>query len=162
MKTVSKIIAVIATVIVIAVIVGYIAGIRPYVISSDSMAPKYPKGSLTLINSRIRAEDIAIDDVIGIRVGNSLVFHRVGEIDREAGTALLYGDYQGKDVGTVVELNNSVLLGKEIMTVPGIGNVVGVLIGHGGVIAGVGAAVIALCLIPWERNVGKRKETATE
>ena len=58
-------------------------------------------------------------------------------------------------------MNNSLLLGKEVLTIPEIGGVVSGLIGHGGLMAGIGIVVIILCLVPWERIVRKRKKEQT-
>lgn len=71
-------------------------------------------------------------------------------------TALLYGDLQGSEYGHQVELNNSVLLGREVLTVPGVGAVAGLFVGRGWIVIVMMVFIIA-ALIPWERLIRRRK-----
>lgn len=146
-----RVVAIIAAAIALIFVIAYVIGIRAYVITSDSMAPKYSTNSLTLLNSRARAEEIQVDDVVGVRVGTSLVFHRVGKIDDEEHTALLYGDWDGIEKGQEVKLDNSVLLGKEILTIPYVGGWIEPLRGNAGATWVVAGVIIVLLLFPWEK-----------
>ena len=145
-----------------AMLTAYVFGVRAYIIRSDSMSPKYPKGSLTFLDSRVTAEDIRKDDVIGIKDGNLAVFHRVAEIrtDAETGdrTAVLFGDAEGRAHSSDMALNNSTLLGRELLTIPVIGSVAGALSGKFLPVLLIGAILAVVAAIPWEQ-AGKKKKS---
>ena len=166
MKKAKKAAAVFLFLILSAFLAAYVFGVRAYIIRSDSMAPKYPKGSLAFLDSRVPADDIRVDDVIGIRDGNLAVFHRVAEI-REGGeagdrTAILYGDAKGKAHSSELPLSNSTLLGRELFTLPGIGSAAALLSGKGLYVLLIGAVLLAAAAFPWEklspRSKGAKKD----
>lgn len=96
--------------------------------------------------------------ILGVRVGTSLVFHRVG-VNNEEHTALLYGDWDGIEKGQEVKLDNSVLLGKEILTIPYVGGWIEPLRGHAGVTWVIAGVLIVLLVFPWEKRQKSAEET---
>ena len=85
--------------IVILIIILYLAagapilfGYRPVVVLSGSMEPNYPVGSLTYYRS-IAFDQIREGDAITFRAGESLVTHRVVEIDSAQKLLYTKGDH---------------------------------------------------------------------
>ena len=156
MKT-RRIISVLLALLTAAIIVSFVLGIRPYVLQSDSMSPDYPENSLVFLNSGIRVNDLNPGDVIGVMVDHCLIFHRLDSIrtDPETGekAGFLYGDAQGKEAGREVSLSNSTLIGREVLTVPGIGAFVSLLLDHGTFVWIALLILLFASFIPWEKLV---------
>ena len=68
-----------------------IFGYHPVVVLSPSMEPNYPVGSITYY-SPCSYEDVQTQDAITFKVSNSLITHRVQEIDDSAHTFITKGD----------------------------------------------------------------------
>ena len=157
-----KTVIIVFSILIIVILGGFLAGIRPYILISDSMSPNRPAGSLALLDSRVRPEDLKTDDVIGIRVEGSLVFHRMGEIPEEKNnsseyTVFLYGDSAGKENGTEVTVNAGNLLGREIITIPVLGSVAGVLAGRSALIWLFALLLLIGSFLPWRRLAARAK-----
>ena len=67
-------------VVVIALIAVVIAGYRPYVVLSGSMEPEIRTGSICLIDTGYRYEELKVGDVIAFTNGRISVTHRIHEI----------------------------------------------------------------------------------
>lgn len=66
-------------------------GYRPLVVLSGSMEPTYPIGSIIYYHE-CSFEEIEAGDPVTFRAGNSLVTHRVTEIDEDSRTLTMKGD----------------------------------------------------------------------
>ena len=87
MKTMSKVIQIFTSIIAILVVVMFIlpiaVGIRPFIVLSGSMEPDIKTGSIVYINTNISSYEIVKDDIIGFRLNNQTVTHRVVEVNKE-------------------------------------------------------------------------------
>lgn len=127
---------------VIAIIFVYIAiafpmllGNHPVVVLSGSMEPSYPVGSLTYYHSAT-FDEIQVGDVITFKAVDSLVTHRVKEINDLSRTFITKGDNnETQDIKPVEEsdfvgktstfaipyLGYAVSYGRNIVTIIGMG-----------------------------------------
>lgn len=107
-----------ALLLVLALAVPMIAGIRPYVVLSGSMEPVIHTGSLCYINRNVESADIVTGDIIAFNIDNTTVVHRVIGFD-EDGRFITKGDNNEVEDLSPVELSN--LVGKEVVSIPYMG-----------------------------------------
>ena len=150
---------------IVTVMIGcYIAGLRPYILTSASMEPRYSKGSLVLLNSKADVADAQVGDTVGVVIGRDNVFHRILSISDDEEritaadennaaikTAKIYGDYDGQEDWTEVELSKRTFLGPDVISIPGIGSLITSIRKNNWMIWGLPAALIVIALIPWEK-----------
>lgn len=113
---IMNIITIIVTLFGISMIVLYLFGIRPTIVTTGSMAPKLPIGTLCVIDTKYPINKIEVNDIIVYRILNQKVIHRVNNIVdgniRTKGDANDYVDratitienYYGKCIFSVKEL----------------------------------------------------------
>lgn len=130
----------------LAAIVLLICGLRPYILSSGSMAPTMPKGSLVLINTRVKPEDLVVGDVVAYRSGDTLVLHRL------VGDNLLQGD--ANPTAQKVLIDNGNLIGIEKYCIPRVGKVFSYLHDHSVPILIIAGVLIVIACLPY-RHMSK-------
>ena len=94
-------------------------GICPLIVLSGSMEPVYEKGSLLYVNEH-RTDDIEVGDAITFYVDeDTLVTHRVVEVDGNARTFTTKGDANDVNDGNPVSFDN--VLGTPVLNIPKMG-----------------------------------------
>lgn len=94
-------------------------GINPLIVLSGSMEPVYETGSCVFVNEH-NVNDIQVGDVITFYIDeNTLVTHRVVEIDSITGAYITKGDANDTVDGTKVERNQ--VLGVPMFSIPKLG-----------------------------------------
>ena len=132
-RTIKKIINIITTVLMVAVLVCAVAlvgvklfGISPYTVLSGSMEPTYHVGSLIYV-TKVDTDDLEVGDPITYVIeGGTVVTHRIIEIIPDYGDNgelgfKTKGDANKTEDGTPVHANN--VLGKPIFSIPLLGYV---------------------------------------
>ena len=76
-STIVNIITILITVVMVSIIVLYIVGIKPTVITSGSMVPTIPVGSVCFINTKEPYEKIEKENIIVYKIPKQKVIHRV-------------------------------------------------------------------------------------
>lgn len=105
---------------IVAVLILFLCGIRPYITMSGSMEPEIQTGSICFVNTRAKYEDIQEGNVIAYEIPNGgLVTHRVISIS-EAGMETK-GDANAVSDGITTTPNN--FHGKTVFSVPRVGYV---------------------------------------
>lgn len=126
MKTMSKVIQIFTSIIAVLVVVMFIlpiaVGIRPFIVLSGSMEPDIKTGSIVYINTNISSYEIVKDDIIGFRLNNQTVTHRVVEVNKEDQSFITKGDANDERDAVPVTFTN--YLGKTIFTIPFIGKII--------------------------------------
>lgn len=104
----------------VGLVVPLAMGWTPYVVLSGSMEPVYPVGSLLYVRP-VTAETIEQGDVITYRLqgGDTVVTHRVVEINAEEGTFITKGD--ANDTEDMVPVASSALAGEPVFHLPYVG-----------------------------------------
>lgn len=119
-----------------------IAGITPYVVLSGSMEPAYHVGSLIFVNKNF--DSIEVGDPITFYVSNNtLVTHRVVDIDTQRMLYTTKGDANNTPDGSLVAYNN--IVGVPLFTIPYLGYVAVFAISFNGKI--VLASLVALMIL---------------
>lgn len=139
-KNLLAVIASVGLIFGLAAIVLLICGLRPYILSSGSMAPTMPKGSLVLVNTRVNPEELRIGDVVAYRSGDTLVLHRL------VGKNLLQGD--ANPTAQEVVIDNSNLIGIEKYCIPRVGTAFSFLSEHTVVVLVVAGVLIVIACMP--------------
>ena len=94
-------------------------GISPLIVLSGSMEPVYPTGSLLYVNQH-NLDNIQIGDAITFYIDeNTLVTHRVVEIDEISCTYITKGDANEVNDGNPVSFDD--VLGVPIINIPKLG-----------------------------------------
>lgn len=96
-----------------------LVGIRPYAVTSGSMVPVYPVGSLLYVRSA-EARDVAVGDPITFYLdGDTVATHRVIGIDAENGCFYTKGDANASADGSPVPFD--ALIGMPVFCLPVLG-----------------------------------------
>ena len=121
----------------------FIAGIRPYVVTTGSMEPAIHVNSVCFVNENTPLDEISVGDVISFRKGeNTAVTHRVTAISGSEYTTK--GDANNtEDFSTVTAAN---YIGKIVFVIPGMGSVLNYLHTRRGLITVITLAVFLLIL----------------
>jgi len=102
----------------VLLLVMYVYGIRLYVVTTGSMMPAIPVGSICFVNHNIPYGSIIEGDVISFRIGeNTLVTHRVLKIEPDGITTK--GDANNTEDASKVTTEN--YIGKTIFHIQKIG-----------------------------------------
>lgn len=126
----------------VGLILLYFFGIRFYIVTTGSMSPAIPEGSLCVVNRNVPFSEIVPGDVISFRIGeNATVTHRAVRI--EAGGIVTQGDANNAEDTPVTE---STYVGKTVWSIPRLGYAVRFLRSRAGITAAI--ALFVLLLIP--------------
>ena len=124
-KFLSALCRILGTVVMIAVILVPLAvlgprlfGLRAYHVTSGSMEPAIPTGSLVYVRAA-QAETLEAGEVIAFSVRGSVVTHRVLENDAAARELITKGDANDREDLTPIPYN--ALIGRVAVTVPRLG-----------------------------------------
>lgn len=144
--TAFAICAVLAALTILLVLPGAF-GIHPLAVQSGSMEPAYPRGSLIYIKSigqselqEGRAVTFYLSD------GETLVTHRIVEIDREKGTVCTKGD--ANELEDTAKTPFSRIVGRPFLCIPLLGYLAGYLASPAGK-AGILLLVVMVCILAW-------------
>ena len=133
--------AIAAGVVTLGCLVALAMGLRPFILTSGSMRPLYTPGSLCLIDIKPEVEDLEIGDVVVYRVSTgALVMHRL------VGEGLLQGD--ANDEAQAVELTRTNFVGREVFSIPGLGDFVTWVIEHKSAIIIIVIILVILACLP--------------
>lgn len=106
-----------------------IFGINPYIVTSNSMTPKYPVGSLIYVSKLKDADSINVGDAITFYMKDSSIIatHEVYKVDEEANTYYTQGINNKDSKGNVIKDVDPVpfqrIIGKPIFCIPYLGYV---------------------------------------
>lgn len=104
-------------VIMIAIVIMFGTGVRPYITMSGSMEPEIMTGSICFVNTKADYDDIDVGDVIAYEKSSGLVTHRVIAIS-ESGFETK-GD--ANDVSDGISTQRSNFKGKTLFSIPYLG-----------------------------------------
>lgn len=148
-KRIILLVASISAFVIVVGIVMVVLGYRPFILSSSSMEPLYPKGSLVFVNTRVSVSDIAVGDVIAYRTDtNALVLHRY------VGKNQLQGD--ANETAQTVMLDKTNFIGREVFNIPSLGMIAASLLKHRIVIYVVAGVLVVIACLP--HKTPKKKE----
>ena len=123
-KTIKIIVNIITTLIIIfggLFIILFCFGIQPYVVESGSMEPTIKTGSVCFVNRRANYDEIKVGDIIAFKINsNDLATHRVNSITD-------YGIETKGDANDNVDgiiTNRETFVGKNILSIPGVGFII--------------------------------------
>ena len=113
------------TTLAVTAILALIIGIRPKILTTDSMYPSIYRGSLVLVNVSFAWDSIEEGDVIAFRSGSTEVMHRVTQktVDH---LVLKPDNGQGENLVT-----RDMYAGKEIIAFPYIGGMIKLVLQRG-------------------------------
>lgn len=129
MKQSTKIISNISFIIVCVLIIllggTRIVGYTPYAITSGSMIPEYPVGSIVYVKE-VSTNELAIGDDISFYINNSVIAtHRIGEIDYTNEQVQTYGinnkDSEGNQINDAEPVDFDKIVGRVEFTIPALG-----------------------------------------
>ena len=151
LRNIVTVIAAVSGLLLIVSLALVIFGLRPFILTSTSMEPLYPKGSLVWIDTRVQLKDVEVGDVIAYRASpDMLVLHRY------VGKNLIAGD--ANDVAQEVTLDKTNFIGREKFFIPMVGAAVSSLLSKRRVIWLLIGVFIILACIPWKgENISNDK-----
>lgn len=161
-KGVKGVISFLMTVVILAAAalsVLFVMKIRPYIVTTGSMEPAIPVGSVCFVNRNTELSAVKVGDVISFSMGEKLlVTHRVVKIGN--GEYTTRGDANNADDASPVTKKN--YIGKTVFVIPFIGRVFSFFQTKRGIIIAVCviASLLAISFIPDKTK--KKEETASE
>jgi len=121
LHTIFKIFQWLLIIVAVSLIIAYICGIRLYVVTTGSMSPTIPVGSICFVNHNIPYDSIMTGDIISFRIGeNTQVTHRVTAVESDGFTT--QGD--ANNVEDAMKVNRQNYLGKTIFYIPDAGFII--------------------------------------
>lgn len=118
----------IAFILIVAFTVPKLIGFEPYVVTSGSMEPKYPVGSLIYVES-VEPEEISVGDAITFYMeGTKIVAtHQVYKIDKQNEQFRTQGinnrDSEGNILQDAFPVSYDSFIGRPVLCIPQLGNV---------------------------------------
>ena len=103
-------------------------GLQPYVVTSGSMEPKYPVGSLIYVE-KVEAEEISVGDAITfyLQGTETIATHQVYEIDRQQRQFRTLGinnrDQEGNILHDALPVDYDSVIGRTLFCIPYLGTV---------------------------------------
>ena len=144
-STLSNIYTVFCCVVIVIGIVSLIAvtaGIRPFVMISESMHPEVPKNSLVLLDTGSKLGDVVVGDNVAYILGKVEAMHKVTDITEEGLTVRSLAD-NGESVVTA-----SIYLGKQVLVMLGIGGCLRAVLGYKWIVVIAAAGLIIVGCVP--------------
>ena len=135
LNVISEVLLWVCIIVCVSLIALKLFGIRLYVVSTGSMMPTIPVGSVCVVDTNVPIESISVDDVISFTVGaDSAVTHRAVRI--ENGGIITKGDANNAEDTAAVTKDN--YIGKTVLWIKNIGFVVkSMQTVHGRIVIGV-------------------------
>lgn len=121
-------IVLVAFILVAAFVGPKFVGIEPYIVTSGSMEPLYPVGSMIYVES-VNPEEIAVGDSITFYMEGSqtVATHQVYEVDRQNEQFRTLGinnhDSEGNILHDAFPVDYDSLIGKPVFCIPHLGNI---------------------------------------
>lgn len=102
-------------------------GYTPYVVTSGSMIPVYPIGTVVYVRETA-SEELEVGDDISFYMDEEIVAtHRIGEIDEEKGCVTTYGvnniDSEGNQINDAKAVDFDHIVGRVEHSIPAVGYV---------------------------------------
>ena len=144
-STLANIYTVFCVVVVVLGIVSLIAvgaGIRPFVMISESMHPEVPKNSLVLLDTASKMDDVAVGDNVAYLLGKVEAMHKVSRIEPEELVVKSLAD-DGESTVTV-----STYVGKEVLSIPQVGGWIRKALEYKWIVIGIAGVLIVAGCIP--------------
>ena len=158
-STLANIYTVLCCVVIAIGIVSLIAvimGIRPFVMISESMHPEVPKGSLVLLDTRSKMDDVAVGDNVAYLLGKVEAMHKVTEkTDEELIVRSLADD--GETTVTA-----STYMGKEVLSIPQVGGWIRRTLDYKWIVIIVAAGLIIAGCIPRKTKMEEHQKAAAQ
>jgi signal peptidase I len=150
--------AVVGALCLVLVAVGVVAGVKPLVFRSGSMAPEIPAGALAL-SREVPASDVAVGDVVSVpRSDGVRVTHRVVDVRRSGGHAqlTLQGDANPSPDAEAYQASEAA---RVFWSVPRVGSAVAFLGTPWGLVllGGVAALLLLVGCRPAAQGEGRRR-----
>ena len=136
-NTIKKILAVILVILIYNIILIFISsknhgiglfGYRAYIITSDSMEPSINHGDV-IITKECKEEDLQTGDVITFEQNQEVITHRIQKVEEDQTTKektyITKGDNNNMEDSENIKF--SAIIGKCIITIPYLGNIISVL-----------------------------------
>lgn len=139
-RNMLAVIAGIAGVVAVICIILILFGYKPFILTSPSMEPLFPKGSLVWADTKVAVDAVDIGDVLVYRApSGNLVLHRL------VGENLLQGD--ANTTAEEVKLSKTNFIGREAFHMPWVGDIISKILNYPWIIASaVGVLFILACL----------------
>jgi len=138
---------IIGIIVIIAVLLAgaRLVGYSPYIVLSGSMEPAYHVGSLIYVE-RFDPQDIKIGDAITFNLNeNTIVTHRIYEIDTENSRIITKGDANDDPDASPVKYEN--VIGKAVFTIPLLGYISAFITSPPGLYITIGFGIVFILLV---------------
>lgn len=144
----ADILLILALLLVIAFVGAKFIGYTPYVVTSGSMKPRYPVGSIIYVKE-VEPEEVRVEDAITFYLsGDTVATHQVWQIDTEERIFRTQGinnfDENGNIIHDAAPVPFDDLIGKPVLCIPKLGVVYELLQKPAGLCAVVFAAVLVI------------------
>jgi signal peptidase len=96
-------------------------GYKPFIVLSGSMEPEFYTGDIVLVKE-VPADTLAIGDVIAFRLNNSVVTHRIIEVNNTDGTREFFTKGDNNNTEDNIAITYDMVEGKYLFAVSGLGN----------------------------------------
>ena len=153
-STLSNIYTVLCSVVIVIGIVSLIAvlaGIRPFVLISESMHPEVTKNSLVMIDTHSKLDDVIVGDNVAYILGKVEAMHKASRVEPENLTVRSLAD-DGESVITA-----DVYIGKQVFAIPSMGGWIRSVLNHKWLVIVVAAALIVIGCIPSGQKETERR-----
>lgn len=96
-------------------------GYKPFIVLSGSMEPEFYAGDLVIVKE-VQAETLTTGDVIAFRLNNSVVTHRIIEIDNSYGRRQYFTKGDNNNEPDNIGIAADMIEGKYLFRISGVGN----------------------------------------
>ncbi len=157
-KRIADVLAVLAVVLIVIFVGGWLLGFRSYTVLSGSMEPVYPVGSVIVVRPAT-AENVSVGDAITFNLSvDTVATHRVVEIDFEDRQFVTQGDQSDfRDA----PISFDALIGKPMFAIPYLGYAVRWMLNPPGryIMIITIAILVILCFLP---DIFKKRDVDSE
>lgn len=162
-STLSNIFTVICCVVIVVGIVSLIAviaGIRPFVMISESMHPEVPKNSLVLLDTASNVTDVAVGDNVAYVLGKVEAMHKTTRLSSDDN-----GNVDEIVVRSLADDGESVVtastyLGRQVLAVPGVGGWLRSVLNYKWIVVAIAVALIVAGCVPGKAEKEENQKAA--
>lgn len=144
----SVFLLILALLLVVAFAGTRLVGLTPYVVTSGSMEPRYPVGSVVYVEDAAPEEVRAGDDITFHLSGDTVATHQVWQVDAQERVFRTQGinnlDEGGNIIHDAAPVSFDDLIGKPVLCIPNLGAAYGFLRTPTGLCAVAFAAVLVI------------------